>query len=184
MEQQYHRVYTLFTGSSVGIWLPEYYQQGTVWELELGQILFCMSASSESGRDYGKGQGLNFWRSVQREAYYWCLWAFAQCYPHRVSLSSSTQIKYRAETGLQYVVMLFIIDCQALLIKQNASHRQQDHLIFCDFYCLVFFAAFQCIFSFAVTLCLVQTGPIPKFTDLPYMHPHLMQSSTPPCNIS
>lgn len=36
MEQQYHRSYTSFAGSSVGFWLPEHYQQGTVWELELG----------------------------------------------------------------------------------------------------------------------------------------------------
>lgn len=67
MKQQNYKSWTLFTGSSVVMWLPQYLQ-GTVKELELEEILFCMSASSESGRDCGKWHSLSCQQRVWRKS--------------------------------------------------------------------------------------------------------------------
>lgn len=56
------------------------------------------------------------------------LWAPARCCPHRVSLNSSTQIKYRTESSPLYVAWLFIIHGEYWLLPSNVQRGSKHHL--------------------------------------------------------
>ena len=84
-------------------------------ETVLEQILFCMSANSESERDYGKGQGLNCWQRVGRNS----LSLVSVGFGTMLSTQGQNELLHLDDTQIpsgspQCVVFLFIIESPAL----------------------------------------------------------------------